>query len=224
MCASVIKSESYYFNYSIPSYELNIKFNDSKHVVQSSLLNISYEINVHDTCGNKYSKTIKLNEIFRKTGIPSGNYFIEVIPRIETTYCKHKCLVFDHQENKVLCEDCKKTVKFVEIKNLNNKNFRCYKEIDKSFEIYADETFFMKLLIEHEESSLIAKQNQSIVVPVLLDTNQLCNKKLVVVYQEEKLSFFIVFFTTMLISLVLFSAILSIVLLFGYSKNFFLIF
>ena len=226
VCTLVIKSERFYFNYSIPSYEVSIKFNDSRHVAQSSLFNISYEIKLHDTCGNIFSKTMKLNEIFRKTGIPSGDYFMEIIPRFETAFCKdQQCPVFVNQngifENEVKCEDCKKMVKFIQIKNKDNKNFQCFKEIDKSFEDFTDEMFFMKFSIEHEYNSVIAKNNQSITVPVLFDSNQLCNRKLIVVFPQEKLNFFIIFSIGSLISLAILSIILLIILLFGYGKLFF---
>jgi hypothetical protein len=219
----MIKSERLFFNHSIPSYELSIKFNDSKHVAQSSLFNISYEIRLHDTCGNRFNKIIKLNEIFRKTGIPSGDYFLEIIPKVETIFCKDQCPVFVNKnglfENEVQCEDCRKMIKFIQIKNnKDNKNFQCFKEVDKSFEVFADEMFFMKFSIEHEENSVIAKSNQTITVPLLLDSNQLCSRKLIIIFPEDRFNFFIIFSIGSFISLTVLSIVFSIILLFGYGK------
>ena len=224
LCVLIVKSEAYFFNYSIPSYELSIKFNDSKQIGQSSLFDLSYEISLYDTCGNKYNKLMKLNEIFKKTGIPSGDYFIEIIPKLASSYCLNQCPVFiserGHLTNEVQCEDCKKIIKYIQIKNSDQKNFICFNEFDNTVDLkYTDEFRLMQFSIEHKDSSLIVTANQSIRIPSILDTNQLCSRKLVVVWPKEKINFLVMFLIATFISISLISMFLLILLLFGYSNR-----
>ena len=178
------------------------------------MFNISYEIKLHDTCGNIFSKTIKLNEIFRKTGIPSGDYFMEIIPRIETAFCKdQQCPVFVNQngifENEVKCEDCKKMVKFIQIKD----NFEFQMKIFETFEVKANDEI---LLVDSSllNQTLLLNENIRIIIPSILKSNQLCNNTLEYFCPKEtKYSFFIIIF---LLSVII---LLSIALLyFGCSK------
>jgi len=189
-----------FFNYSIPSYELSIKFNDSKHVAQSSLLNISYEIRLHDTCGNRFNKIMKLNEIFRKTGIPSGDYFLEIIPKVETIFCKDQCPVFVNKnglfENEVQCEDCRKMIKFIQIKN-NKDNFEEY--IDKTFAIQThDNVLFIETSALNQ--TILLNHNATIIFPSGLNP-KICNKTLVFVCpkQANLLLFTIIFISIIII-------------------------
>ena len=229
LCVLIVKSEAYFFNYSIPSYELSIKFNDSKQIGQSSLFDLSYEISLYDTCGNKYNRLVKLNELFKKTGIPNGDYFIEIIPKVNSSYCLNQCPVFiskrGHLTNEVQCEDCKKIIKYIQIKNSDEKNFICFNEFDNIVDLnYIDEFRLMKFLIEHNDSSLIVTANQSILIPSILDTNQLCNRKLIVVLPKEKVNILRVFLIAIIVSITFISMLLLILLLFGYSNIFYFIF
>ena len=182
VCVSSVESEECFFNKSIPSYSLNLWFDDFNHVAQTSLFNISYEINLYDTCGNKYNETIKLNEIFRKTDLPSGNYFIEIIPRLETTYCKDQCPVFVSKngqfENEILCEECKKIVQLIQIKKINH--LECHRELHSRLEFSNNAEFLIESFVSNK--TLIFNQNVKFIAP--MDSHQICNKMLAIRCQK----------------------------------------
>ncbi len=179
---------------------------------------------MYDTCGNKYDEIIEPNGIFIvKTLLPMGHYFIEVVPKFESSYCKDQCPVFTSKYGElggIQCEKCKKIVKYIEINSIE-RGFICYNQLDG---VDGDNTgmFLMKYAIEHVNSSIIVGGNIRIQIPSPLNVSQLCNKTImtVITKREKTFQYLIVF----VVFVVVFVMVLFIIDYFGYSKNKFCLF
>lgn len=129
LCFSIELNQNFKFKDDSNMFNMKINLIDYHLIAQTKYFNITYEVKLYFMCKYRtknssefingkltFQKIINLNEEIEIDTLYEGNYAIELIPILKSSYCNNLC-PFITSNGGLKCEQCKKSVHLFKIQS-----------------------------------------------------------------------------------------------------------